>query len=439
MAAEAQPLAPQRSYPQLRPRRKGPSPEKVARHQRARLYAAMIDSVAERGYAATTVSELRARAGVSKRTIYDQFSSKEAFFLTTYDQVVLHTIRRIDNAYRSEQDWFSSLGRAFEAFVAEVLSRPQAARLALIEARAAGPAALAATERTNRTFERMLAASLQQAPDGVVLPRAVITGVVAGIARVMRRRLLDNRVQQALAEELLDWAITYRSAAALQLRVDHAGREPSSLDTSKRAEGQDAECQRILRATTRLVAAYGYGELTVARILQDARVGDECFFDRFTNSEQCFKRALDGGISQANVGVSNALTESDWTIAVQRAMHALLAHLECHPDLAQSAFVEVLKAGSDCVGYSETLLEGSLGLIEKRMPHSRRSSEQVRQAITGAVWELIHQYVAHGSTARLTEIGEYLCYLVLAPAIGPQRALVSITAARPQVDLRANG
>ena len=433
-------LAPQPSYPQLRPRRKGLSRELVARHQRARLYAAMIDIVAERGYAATTVSELCARAGVSKRTIYDQFASKEAFFLTTYDQVVLRTIKRVGDAYRSEQDWFRSLGRAFEALVAEILTQPQAARLVLIEARDAGPGALAATERVNRTFEQMLAASLRQAPDGVAIPRPIITGIVGGIARVMRRRLLDGHVHQALAEQLLHWALTYRCAAALQLRFDHAGGGRCHvLDADGRAQAQDAERRRILRATTRLAAQHGYGELTVARILEHAQVSDKCFFDRFPNSEQCFKQALAGGARQANAEVSAALAEGDWVIAVQRAVRALLAHLECHPDLAQIAFVEALNGGSDCAGCSEALIEESLSLIAQRMPHDRRPSGQVRQAITGAVWELIHQRVARGYSTRLSQISEYVSYLVLAPVIGPQRTLVKITAQRPQVEgARAN-
>jgi AcrR family transcriptional regulator len=50
----------------------------VASHQRARLHRAMIELVAEKGYAATTVTELCKVAGVSSRTAYELFVSKEA-------------------------------------------------------------------------------------------------------------------------------------------------------------------------------------------------------------------------------------------------------------------------------------------------------------------------------------------------------------------------
>ena len=62
--------------------------EEVAHHQRTRLYGAMIEAVARRGYAATTVAEVIALAGVSRRAFYEMFSNKEACFLATHDIVV---------------------------------------------------------------------------------------------------------------------------------------------------------------------------------------------------------------------------------------------------------------------------------------------------------------------------------------------------------------
>ncbi len=76
-------------YPQLRP---GPHPsarESVASNQRARLYGAMIELVAARGYEASTVAELCALAGVSKRTLYERFQGgKQQCFLATYEIIV---------------------------------------------------------------------------------------------------------------------------------------------------------------------------------------------------------------------------------------------------------------------------------------------------------------------------------------------------------------
>ena len=45
----------------------------------------MAQVVAEKGYAATTVADVVERAGVSRRTFYEQFADKEACFLAAYD------------------------------------------------------------------------------------------------------------------------------------------------------------------------------------------------------------------------------------------------------------------------------------------------------------------------------------------------------------------
>ena len=59
----------------LRPVRGTPATE-VERNQCERLFAAMIASVAERGFAATTVEDLVELSGVSRRSFYDNFADK---------------------------------------------------------------------------------------------------------------------------------------------------------------------------------------------------------------------------------------------------------------------------------------------------------------------------------------------------------------------------
>jgi AcrR family transcriptional regulator len=76
-----EPLRPEPLYAKLRPRPNGPGHEAVANHQRARLYGAIIERVAGRGYAAITMTELCKLAGVSTRTAYQLFVSKQAYFI----------------------------------------------------------------------------------------------------------------------------------------------------------------------------------------------------------------------------------------------------------------------------------------------------------------------------------------------------------------------
>src|ERR1035438_298370 len=92
-------------YPHLHP---GPglSHEQVASHQRARIYAAMIELVAERGYGAVTVLELARLAGVSKHTVYEHFpGGKQECFLCTYELIVRRSSRRVGAAQKDCRDW----------------------------------------------------------------------------------------------------------------------------------------------------------------------------------------------------------------------------------------------------------------------------------------------------------------------------------------------
>src|SRR5436853_4375001 len=57
----------------------------VLASQRGRMLGAMADAVARKGYAATTVADVVAGAGVSRKTFYEHFRDKEECFLAAYD------------------------------------------------------------------------------------------------------------------------------------------------------------------------------------------------------------------------------------------------------------------------------------------------------------------------------------------------------------------
>ena len=74
--------------PRSRCSRAAPTPacaRSCARSQRGRLICAIADAVAAKGYAATSVADVIALAGVSRKTFYEHFGDKEACFLAAYD------------------------------------------------------------------------------------------------------------------------------------------------------------------------------------------------------------------------------------------------------------------------------------------------------------------------------------------------------------------
>src|ERR1019366_3340411 len=67
----------------------GLAPELVSADQRARLNAAMVQVAAETGYVAATVEDVLGRAGVSRRTFYDNHKNKQECFISAFDAVLL--------------------------------------------------------------------------------------------------------------------------------------------------------------------------------------------------------------------------------------------------------------------------------------------------------------------------------------------------------------
>ena len=57
----------------------------VLASQRGRMLGAMADAVASKGYAGTTVADVVAGAGVSRKTFYEHFRDKEECFLAAFD------------------------------------------------------------------------------------------------------------------------------------------------------------------------------------------------------------------------------------------------------------------------------------------------------------------------------------------------------------------
>ena len=113
--------------------------EAVARHQRARLYGGMAESVYQRGYAGTSVAHVIALAGVSRRAFYEQFSNKEDCFLATYDALSGAARKRVLQAWLSERGWANRLYAACKVFLAGVAADPRGANLVLVESTGIGP------------------------------------------------------------------------------------------------------------------------------------------------------------------------------------------------------------------------------------------------------------------------------------------------------------
>lgn len=189
MTQGARPAAPASRLPSGR---HGLTREAVVASQRGRLVDAMAEVVAEKGYAATTVADVVERAGVSRRTFYEQFADKEGCFLAAYDVGLAAVLGRIRDAVETAPapGWRELARSGVEAFLALLAAEPAFARALQVEILTAGPAALERRAGMLTMFSGVWRNVHERAraedPAVPELPDEVFTILTAGLEELIR-------------------------------------------------------------------------------------------------------------------------------------------------------------------------------------------------------------------------------------------------------------
>jgi AcrR family transcriptional regulator len=169
--------------------------------QRERLLAAMLRAVAELGHRVVSVQDVVERAGVSRPTFYEHFANKEDCFLTAFDTAAARLGDRLEAAAIEAGDhWRDRLRAGLEELLTFIGTEPDAARTLIVEARAAGQAALlrrdALLDRLAGWIDTQARGELSEPPLSVAA-----AGVVGGIDALLYSRL--NRGETDDLESLL--------------------------------------------------------------------------------------------------------------------------------------------------------------------------------------------------------------------------------------------
>ena len=162
--------------------------EAVAESQRNRIHQAMIEVVSERGYPDTRVVDVISVAGVSRKTFYELFESKEDCFLAAYDVLLGNLLGDTAGGFESKPGapWAERVAAGLGALLEHLAEHPDEARFAIVEVLAAGPKALARRDAALRQFTGFLESG--RAETSVELP-----GHYLALARGRRQRAALQR------------------------------------------------------------------------------------------------------------------------------------------------------------------------------------------------------------------------------------------------------
>jgi AcrR family transcriptional regulator len=197
----------------------------VTESQRNRIHRAMIEVVSERGYPETRVVDVIGVAGVSRKTFYELFESKEDCFLAAYDVLLENLLGEATDAFEEApgSPWAERISAALEALLEHLSRYPDEARFAIVEVLAAGPKALARRDAALRQFAGFLEPGRSET--NVELPGITSLAVAGGINELLYSEILHGaagRLPSRLAD-LTFWAtlpfLGAEGAAAQRERV----------------------------------------------------------------------------------------------------------------------------------------------------------------------------------------------------------------------------
>ncbi len=176
----------------LRPGRNGLGHERVAEIQRARILAAIVELVAERGASGATVAHIVAGSGVSRRTFYELFKGREDCFLAAFDDAVERASRYVRDVVDPQAGWAVRIRVSLIALLSFLDAEPFMARLLIVESLGAGPRAL---QRRSQVLGLLIAAVDEgrgQAKPGSEPTPLTAEGVVGAVLSVLHARLLEK-------------------------------------------------------------------------------------------------------------------------------------------------------------------------------------------------------------------------------------------------------
>jgi AcrR family transcriptional regulator len=182
--------------------RHGLTREEVVRSQRDRMLRALAQTMADKGYVATTVADVLRAAGVSRETFYEQFKSKEDCFADAYEAAARILLAGLTEAEGADGDPLDRLSRTLRVYLDTLAAESEFARLFLVEVYAAGPEALARRAAVQRAFVDLVIDGLgaRTAED-----RFACEAFVAAASSMVTTRLAANDVDgiRALHRPLL--------------------------------------------------------------------------------------------------------------------------------------------------------------------------------------------------------------------------------------------
>lgn len=179
-------------------------------NQRERIFDAIANLTAAKGYGALSLEDIAAEAAVSLQTFYTHFANKEEAFLATYEVGHAKAMAVINQTLKGQTSWVEAVRASVLALLEFLASEPSYAHLACVDVLIAHPHVANRLDEANAFYAELL--TLQIGDDAPKLPPAPILGeaIVGGVFELLHDYILRGHTSELpeLADHIVYLALT---------------------------------------------------------------------------------------------------------------------------------------------------------------------------------------------------------------------------------------
>ncbi len=164
--------------------------------QRSRLLSAAIRAVNELGYSDTSVADITTRAGVSRRTFYEQFADREACLAAALDDALGVVVSDLAEVALEDLAWRERVRTGLWTVLVFFDREPALARVLVVQALRGGPRVLERREAVLAQLTAVVDEGGSEGARGAECTQLTAEGLVGAAFGIVYARLLKGERRQ---------------------------------------------------------------------------------------------------------------------------------------------------------------------------------------------------------------------------------------------------
>jgi AcrR family transcriptional regulator len=399
----------------------------VVQNQRERMFGAIVATVSEKGFEATTVADVIQICGISRSDFYKHFSNKAECLtaaVKALEEPALTALR--DTRRRGD----SSDGEAvFEKFINLLQSQPAAARVCFVELHAAGEAGEAAADSGFEALAQMIEELRAALPGSERTSPELVRVLLGGVRKLIHTRLYRGQAGELeeLAPELWRWLMSVQPP-------------PRPLETPRRQRAGSGPrfegytpVEKIGRAVATVVAEKGFQAMNTDDIAARASISLSTFYKHFADKRDAVLAALEmSGAQIMASAVPAARRAGDWQEGVRALYEAMCAYFVAEPAMAQLTTVGVYAAGQQALARRDRVIDSLTEMLASGFEENPEAPAVSPEAVGATVYALMRERVRSQGPASLPGVVPLATYISLVGFVGPDQACAVANGEAPQ-------